>query len=104
VVRLEPILTEPYVWRAALRTKKDPQGALADIDQALRLNLKLMQAYVQRALVRIIVSDRQGAIADSQTTVDFSNLKTISFRLKFLECSLKNFELYHNFSEKWLKL
>jgi hypothetical protein len=30
-----------------------------------------MQAYVQRALVRIIVGDRQGAIADLQTTVDF---------------------------------
>jgi regulator of sirC expression with transglutaminase-like and TPR domain len=44
---------------------------LTDIEQALRLNPKLMQAYVQRALVRIIVGDRQGAIADLQTTVDF---------------------------------
>jgi regulator of sirC expression with transglutaminase-like and TPR domain len=71
VVRLEPTLTDPYLWCAALRTKIDPRGVLADIEQALRLNPKLMHAHVQRALVRIIIGDRQGAIADLQTTVDF---------------------------------
>jgi hypothetical protein len=30
-----------------------------------------MQAYTQRALVRVIIGDRQGAIADLQTNVNF---------------------------------
>jgi regulator of sirC expression with transglutaminase-like and TPR domain len=71
VVRLKPTFTEPYLWCAALRTKIDPRGALADIEQALRLNPNVMRAYAQRALVRIMVGDRQGAIADLQTTINF---------------------------------
>jgi tetratricopeptide (TPR) repeat protein len=42
----------------------DWKGAIADLDQAIRLNPKLTGAYKNRGLVRSELGDNQGAIAD----------------------------------------
>ncbi len=54
-----------YVIRAYVKTELgDKQGAIADYNQALAINPKLVEAYHNRAAVKADLGDKQGALAD----------------------------------------
>ena len=64
-IRLKPDLARAYNARAyAYLRLRDYKNALADCDQALRIDPKYVNAYINRAAVRRVSGDKAGAEAD----------------------------------------
>ncbi len=65
-IELNKNISEAYELRAMLRVKydNDYQGALQDMNDAVRLNPKRAETYINRALIRYYTYDLRGAMAD----------------------------------------
>jgi len=59
-----PIADDYYLLGKSKLNKQDYQGAIADFDKALSLNLNDAKAYLGRGSARYAQGDKQGAIAD----------------------------------------
>ena len=69
VIAQQPERVEAYMQRARVRRRlKDPQGAIADYTQAVRLAPKA-ETYLARALVWLSLEQPKGAIADGREAI-----------------------------------
>jgi len=62
---------ECQAFRSTIRVEQlDIQGAIADLDQAIKLNPNYAEAYGHRGLVHYVLGNKQEAIKDLQKAVE----------------------------------
>ncbi len=65
VTVIDPFTAKAYTSRALARFgQKDYDGAMADLNRAIRIHPGLAEAYLDRGAVRFAQGDREGAVAD----------------------------------------
>ncbi|MCG9891774.1 MAG: tetratricopeptide repeat protein [Thermosynechococcaceae cyanobacterium MS004] len=71
ILRFTPLFfdAQSYNRGNTRRALGDKQGAIADYDQAIRLNPKDAEAYNNRGVTRRALGDNQGAIADYEEAI-----------------------------------
>lgn len=65
-ITLDKNLSEAYAVRGVLRVERDEdyEGALTDLDEAIKLSPRRVPYYINRALVRYFSDDLRGAMSD----------------------------------------
>ena len=67
----------------------DKQGAVADFNQAIKINPNLAIAYNNRGIVRSELGDKQGAVADLQKAAElFTGLTQLAHLYKTVTLNL----------------
>jgi tetratricopeptide (TPR) repeat protein/S1-C subfamily serine protease len=62
-----------YNIRATVKLRSgDPKGSIADLDRAININPKYLEAYLSRGLLKLELGDPKGAIADIDRAININ--------------------------------